>query len=145
MTPLLMSSLPISISHWLFRCKYSNYRDAVASSPFFSCPSPERPGEFARRLDIYIMSFPPCSLSATQYSYQHLSLYIFSLPRFNFILGADFTFLCVYRKNKICIKEQHIHLSLNNAIPTCNKQKTKSACVGSKIYILKNKFRKKKC
>ena len=146
-TPLLRSSPPInSISHRLFRCRHSNSRDAVASSPFYSHPAArQRPGKLARRQDIYIMSFPPCSLSATQYSYQHLPLYIFSLPRFNFILGADFTFLCVYRKNKICIKEQHIHLSLNNAIPTCNKQRTKSTYVGSKIYILKNKFRKKNC
>ena len=36
MTSLLMSSPPISISHWLFRCKYSNSRDVVASS--FSRP-----------------------------------------------------------------------------------------------------------
>ena len=33
---LLMSSPPISISHRLFRCRYSNFRDAVASSPSFS-------------------------------------------------------------------------------------------------------------
>ena len=101
-TPLLRSSPPInSISHRLFRCRHSNSRDAVASSPFYSHPAArQRPGKLARRQDIYIMSFPPCSLSATQYSYQHLSLYIFSLPRFNFILGADFTFLCVYRKIK---------------------------------------------
>ena len=102
MTPLLRSSPPInSISHRLFRCRHSNSRDAVASSPFYSHPSARRrPGELARRLDIYIMSFLLCSLSATQYSSRHLPLYIFSLPRFNFILGADFTFLCVYRKIK---------------------------------------------
>ena len=101
-TPLLRSSPPInSISHRLFRCRHSNSRDAVASSPFYSHPSARRrPGKLARRLDIYIMSFPLCSLSATQYSYQHLPLYIFSLPRFNFVLGADFTFLCVCRKIK---------------------------------------------
>ena len=33
MTSLLMSSPPISISHRLFRCRYSNSRDAVASCP----------------------------------------------------------------------------------------------------------------
>ena len=37
MTPLLRSSPPInSISHRLFRCRHSNSRDAVASSPFYS-------------------------------------------------------------------------------------------------------------
>ena len=36
MTPLLMSSPPISILHRLFRCRYSNSRDVVASSPSFS-------------------------------------------------------------------------------------------------------------
>ena len=36
MTSLLMSSLPISISHRLFQSRYSNSRDVVASSPFFS-------------------------------------------------------------------------------------------------------------
>ena len=35
MTSLPMSSPPISISHGLFRCRYSNSRDAVASSPSF--------------------------------------------------------------------------------------------------------------
>ena len=46
---LLMSSPPISNLHRLFRCRYSNYRD-VASSPSFSAPPPECPGELARRL-----------------------------------------------------------------------------------------------
>ena len=36
MMSLLMSSPPISISHRLFRCRYSNSKDVVASSPFFS-------------------------------------------------------------------------------------------------------------
>ena len=49
MTSLLMSSPPISNLHRLFRCRYSNYRD-VASSPSFSAPPPECPGELARRL-----------------------------------------------------------------------------------------------
>ena len=39
MTSLLMSSLPISISHRLFQCRYSNSRDVVASSPSFSLES----------------------------------------------------------------------------------------------------------
>ena len=40
-------SLPISISHRishrLFRCRYSNSRDVVASSPFFSRPAKRTP------------------------------------------------------------------------------------------------------
>ena len=39
MTSLLMSSLPISILHWLFWCRYSNSRAVVASSPSFSLPA----------------------------------------------------------------------------------------------------------
>ena len=35
MTSLLMSSPPITISHRLFPCRYSNSRDVVASSPSF--------------------------------------------------------------------------------------------------------------
>ena len=38
MTSLLMSSPPISISHWLFWSRFSNSRDIVASSPPSSCP-----------------------------------------------------------------------------------------------------------
>ena len=34
-----MSSPLISISHQLFRCRYSNSRYIVASSPSFSCPA----------------------------------------------------------------------------------------------------------
>ena len=45
-----MSSPPISISHRLFRCRYSNYREEVASSPSFSAPPPDCPAELARRL-----------------------------------------------------------------------------------------------
>ena len=37
MMSLLVSSPPISISHQLFQCGYSNSRDVVASSP---CPCP---------------------------------------------------------------------------------------------------------
>ena len=45
MTPLLMTSLPISISHRLFWCRYSNSRSTyiVASSPSFSCPTTRAP------------------------------------------------------------------------------------------------------
>ena len=41
MTSLLMSPPPISISHRLFRCRYSNSRDVVASSPAFCQSDPE--------------------------------------------------------------------------------------------------------
>ena len=41
MTSLLMSPPPISISHRLFRCRYSNSRDVVASSPSFCQSAPE--------------------------------------------------------------------------------------------------------
>ena len=39
MMSLQMSSPPISISHQLFLCGYSNSRDVVASSPSFSHPA----------------------------------------------------------------------------------------------------------
>ena len=41
MTSLLMSSLPISISHRLFWCRYSNSREVIASSPSFCQSAPE--------------------------------------------------------------------------------------------------------
>ena len=41
MSSLLMPSPPISISHRLFRCRYSNSRDVIASSPSFSQSAPE--------------------------------------------------------------------------------------------------------
>ena len=48
---ILMSSPPICISHQLFRCRFSNSRDIVASSPSFSCPATRAPrGANARRL-----------------------------------------------------------------------------------------------
>ena len=37
----MMSPPPISISHRLFRCRYSNSRDVVASSPSFCQSAPE--------------------------------------------------------------------------------------------------------
>ena len=40
---LVMSSLPISILHWLFQCRYSNSRNVVASSPSFSHPTARSP------------------------------------------------------------------------------------------------------
>ena len=43
MTSLLMSSPPISISHRFFRCRYSNSRDVVASSPSFPRPAARTP------------------------------------------------------------------------------------------------------
>ena len=39
-----MTSLLINILHRLFRCRYSNSRDVVASSPSFSCPPASAPG-----------------------------------------------------------------------------------------------------
>ena len=41
MTSLLMSSPPISISHRLFRYRYSNSRDVIANSPSFCQSVPE--------------------------------------------------------------------------------------------------------
>ena len=41
MTSLPMPSPPISILHRLFRCRYSNSRDVIASSPSFCQSAPE--------------------------------------------------------------------------------------------------------
>ena len=43
MTSLLMSSMPISISHPLFQCKYTHSRDVVVSCPSFCCPAARAP------------------------------------------------------------------------------------------------------
>ena len=43
MTSLLMSYPPIGISYRLFRCRYSNSGDVVASSPSFSRPAARAP------------------------------------------------------------------------------------------------------
>ena len=43
MTSLLMSSPPISFLTRLFRCRYSNSRDVVASSPSFFRPAARAP------------------------------------------------------------------------------------------------------
>ena len=37
----------ISISHWLFRCRYSDSRDVVAGSPSFSCSTTRAPNRRA--------------------------------------------------------------------------------------------------
>ena len=50
MTSWLMPSPPMSFLNRLFRFRYSNSRDVVASSPSFSCPTARDPGELARRL-----------------------------------------------------------------------------------------------
>ena len=51
MTSLLMSYPPISISHRLFPCKYSNSRDVIATSPSFPrAPPPPPPPPPARAL-----------------------------------------------------------------------------------------------
>ena len=39
----LLSSPPFSVSHRLFRCRYSNSREVVASSPSFSRPAVRAP------------------------------------------------------------------------------------------------------
>ena len=43
MMSLLMSSMPISISHPLFQCKYTHSRDVVVSCPSFCCPAARAP------------------------------------------------------------------------------------------------------
>ena len=64
MTSLLMSSPPISISHRLFRCRYSNSRDVVASSPSFSRPAARVP----RRACSQAIFFPnPASLTEPKF------------------------------------------------------------------------------
>ena len=52
MTSLLKSSPPISISHRLFRCRYWNSREVVASSP---SPSFSRPRELTSRLAFWFL------------------------------------------------------------------------------------------
>ena len=133
MTPLLRSSPPInSISHRLFRCRHSNSRDAVASSPFYShhvARAPRRacsqtryihnvlPTMLSIHLNIY-----PCTFLACRVSISSLVLISLSLR---------------LQENKICIKEQHIHLSLNNAIPTCQTKDKVYLCGLKNIYITK--------
>ena len=59
MTSMPISSSPISISHRLFRCRYSNSRKVVASSPSFSRPPPEWPKELARKLRCQVLTDHP--------------------------------------------------------------------------------------
>ena len=61
MTSLLMSSPPISSSHRLFRCRYSNSRDVVASSPSFFRPAaraPRRACSLARKCSNLLSNSP---------------------------------------------------------------------------------------
>ena len=57
MTSLLMSSPPISISHRLFRCRYSNSRDAVASFPSFSLPAARAPQRACSQATVLLLPF----------------------------------------------------------------------------------------
>ena len=59
MTSMPISSPPISISHRLFRCRYSNSRNVVASSASFSRPPPEWPEELARKLRCQVLTDHP--------------------------------------------------------------------------------------
>ena len=81
MRSLLMSSPPISTSHRLFRCRYSNSRDVVAIYPFSS-----HPGELARRLpkiqrfdmSLTVKRFLTTFLKGSSYMYK---LYMVQLER----------------------------------------------------------------
>ena len=57
---LLMSSSPISISHWLFQCWYSNSRDLVArwSSLSFSLPTTRAPHRACSPAIMLVISLP---------------------------------------------------------------------------------------
>ena len=54
----LMSSPPISISHRLFRCRYSNSRDELQALPPFPAPKTKCPGALARKL-LFMLSNRP--------------------------------------------------------------------------------------
>ena len=54
----LMSSPPISISHRLFRCRYSNSRDELQALLPFPAPKQECRGELARR-PLFMLSNRP--------------------------------------------------------------------------------------
>ena len=58
MTSLLMSSPPISISHWLFPCRYSNSRDELQTLLPFPAPKQECRGDLARR-PLFMLSNRP--------------------------------------------------------------------------------------
>ena len=98
MTPLLRSSPPInSISHTLFRCRHSNSRDTVASSPFYSHHAAKRRSQtryihnvlLTKPLDlqhnIHINIFLRC-----------VQLYVANLnqSRSAFIRAPNFCFIC---------------------------------------------------
>ena len=53
---LLMSSPLISISHWLFQCRYSNSRNVVASSPSFSHPTTRSPQRACLQATFFMIS-----------------------------------------------------------------------------------------
>ena len=59
---ILMSSLPISISHQLFRCRFSNSRDIVASSPSFSCPATRAPRRACSQANLLLAKHENSSL-----------------------------------------------------------------------------------
>ena len=77
MTSLLMSSLPISTSHRLSRCRYSTSRDVVVSSPS-SSRAPRRACSKARKtlllkstsINIFLLSMPETDIS--RYSWENL-------------------------------------------------------------------------
>ena len=54
----LMSSPPISISHRLFQCRYSNSRDELQALPPFPAPKKKCPGALARKL-LFMLSNRP--------------------------------------------------------------------------------------
>ena len=53
----LLSAPPISISHRLFRCRYPNSRDVVASSPSFSRPAARAPQRSPSQASSMLFSF----------------------------------------------------------------------------------------
>ena len=54
----LMSSPSITISHRLFRCRYSNSRDELQALPPFPAPKTKCPGALARKL-LFMLSNRP--------------------------------------------------------------------------------------
>ena len=54
----LMSSPPISISHRLFQCRYSNSRGELQALPPFPAPKKKCPGALARKL-LFMLSNRP--------------------------------------------------------------------------------------
>ena len=56
---ILMSSSPISISHQLSWCRYSNSSDIVASCPSFSCPAARVPRRACSQTILALLSCTP--------------------------------------------------------------------------------------